>query len=103
MTGRIPPYGSDFRRESVHWDSSNGSWEVNGVNFSSRMASRRYVLKEDVRFFIWSDGTSEKWAIFFNSSVHRKPLMVRGPYPTLRAAMAFLTGKPESDYLPRHA
>ena len=51
MTGQIPPYGANFRRVSLA--------------YSRDFANRLYALKQDPRWFIRSDKTSEKWTIFY--------------------------------------
>ncbi len=50
MTGRIPPYGKNFRREPL--------------DYSPDMANRRYVLKMDARYYTRSDKTSKVWHLF---------------------------------------
>jgi hypothetical protein len=50
MTGRIPPYGQHFRRESEPWTPGLGN--------------RVYVLKSDPAWFIRSDKTSGTWRVY---------------------------------------
>jgi hypothetical protein len=73
--GQIPPYGKNFRRESLPYHPEH--------------ASRAYVLKQDSRWFIMSDKTSEVWTIYvgYNRAV---PTAMGKPLPTLTAAMAKL-------------
>jgi hypothetical protein len=55
MTGAIPPYGKDFRLESLPYDRSH------------TYASRRYVFKADNRFdVIGAQSDSKRWYVRFN-------------------------------------
>jgi len=51
MSGRIPPYGKNFRLESTAWHPS--------------LANRVYVLKRDPAWFLRSDKPSGKWQVFW--------------------------------------
>ena len=51
MTGQIPPYGVNFRRESMN------AWHPT-------MGSRIYVLKQDNEWFIRADKSSKQWQLF---------------------------------------
>ena len=50
MTGQIPPYGVNFRRESTSWNAVFGN--------------TIYVLKRDNEWFIRSDKKSKQWWLF---------------------------------------
>jgi hypothetical protein len=52
MTGQIPKYGEHFRRESTPYEPDRD------------VATRRYVLKTDPRFFIQSTRDSEHWTVY---------------------------------------
>ena len=67
MTGQIPPYGKNFRRESLPW--------------SEHRANRQYVLKSDSQWTIRSDNTSEIWQIYHYG------YPVGTPTPTFKKAM----------------
>jgi len=75
MSGRIPPYGKNFRLENRPYDPE--------------LANRAYVLKADDTWFIRSDKTSEHWQVF-----RKIPGAAQIPegrtQPTLGAAMNLL-------------
>ena len=50
MSGQIPPYGKNFKRESLL--------------YHPELASTIYVLKLDEEWFIRSDKTSKRWQVF---------------------------------------
>jgi hypothetical protein len=50
MSGQIPPYGVNFRREST--------------SYHPTLANRVFVLKRDNEWFIRSDKTSKHWQVF---------------------------------------
>lgn len=70
MTGQIPPYGGDFRRESTPYHPD--------------LANTVYVFKTDPGWYIRSDKTSKKWRIYRFPSA--RPLS--GPVTELFQAMA---------------
>jgi hypothetical protein len=78
MTGQIPKYGKNFRRESVPWTPD--------------LANRVYVLKTDPAWFIRSDKSSETWRIYHWHLDHNRELASPAgtPLPTLGLAMTRL-------------
>lgn len=74
--GQIPPYGKNFRRESVPW--------------TPEMANTIYVLKRDAAWFIRSDKTSKVWVIFYIDPELSVAIAIGKPLPSLTAAMARL-------------
>lgn len=77
MTGRIPPYGKNFRLEHLPYA------------FGQDLASRRYVLKSDNRYSIRSTRNSEHWTIFVAGPADSH-FPVGKAHDTLTAAMAAL-------------
>lgn len=75
MTGQIPKYGKDFRRESLP--------------YSPPLASRAYVLKRDWHWFIRSDNTSERWQVYHSASFTTASA-IGTPLPTFGQAMTRL-------------
>lgn len=75
MTGQIPRYGKNFRRESERW--------------TPNLANRVYVLKRDPSWFIRSDKTSETWRVYRWHLDHAREMAtpVGTPLPTLGMAM----------------
>jgi hypothetical protein len=56
MTGQIPKYGAFFRRQSVDFEPG------------SDLASTIYVLKLDANWHIRSNGSSDKWWVFYRKT-----------------------------------
>jgi hypothetical protein len=75
MTGQIPPYGKDFRRESIDYHPTR--------------ANRVYRLKADPSWFIWADKTSEWWVIYHGSEAETADA-VTDPKATFSEAMRLL-------------
>ena len=76
MSGQIPPYGVNFRRENVDgWDPVFGS--------------RVYVLKRDNEWFIRADKPSKRWFVFHGMNRDMATNMGR-VQPSFTAAMQLL-------------
>lgn len=76
MTGAIPKYGKNFRLEHVARD------------FENDLASRIYVRKEFPRYYIRSNGNSEKWSVFYSHPGQHD--LVKSGFHTLTEAMQWL-------------
>jgi len=80
MTGQIPPYGTNFRLESL--------------SYTPDRANRAYVLKRDPAWFIRSDKTSKVWQVYWKTpGTAGSPdtaTAMGTPLPTLSLAMTRL-------------
>lgn len=75
MTGQIPKYGKNFRRESTRYHPD--------------LANRVYALKRDPEWFIRSDKPSKIWRVYHGAQ--RDTATAFGtPLPTLTKAIARL-------------
>ena len=74
MTGAIPKYGKNFRRERAEY--------IRGLSHT------RYVLKRSAAWSIRSDITSEKWVIYWCPAGDW--LAISRPFDTFTEAMAAL-------------
>jgi hypothetical protein len=80
MSGRIPPYGKNFRLEQTRYHPA--------------LASRVYALKRDPAWFIRSDKTSGEWQVYWRvpgtGATFDTAAPVGTPLPTLGQAMTRL-------------
>jgi hypothetical protein len=78
MTGQIPPYGKNFRRESER--------------YTPDLANTVYVLKRDGSWFIRSDKTSKVWRLYRWHLDHNREMAspTGRPQPSMAKAMALL-------------
>ena len=84
MTGQIPPYGENFKRESTSWHPVLGN--------------TIYVLKIDNEWFIRPDKKSKRWYVFHGMNRDMATRMGRVQPSFTRAMQLLLDGIREGYY-----